>query len=234
MVTYDDLKEYLYELAYARIYMGGAATRKDVGFLIGRIVYTLKRKHAILPYKESDLDDFVRLEINEDFCNVLLGDCLGEFNGNLKELYHVGNLKDIMEKWFQIKLNSKIIGLYKKNLKVYCECGEQAVFVKRDKIQSGKEGYIYYCQSCGNMVGVHVGTNIPFGIPADKETRALRIKCHQLFDQKWNTPEEREEMYLWLMEKMGLNKAQTHFGKFNKTQCREALKILSARKDGYH
>lgn len=229
MVTYDDLKEYLYELACARIYMEGTQTKADVWFLIGRIVYILRRRKTILPYSEKDLDEFVRLQIDADFCNILLGDYLGEFNDDLKNLYHVGNLKDLLEKMLHITLDSRIIGLYKDHVTVICECGEKAAFMKRSRIQPGTGGYIYYCMACGNMVGVHAGTNIPFGTPADRETRALRVKCHQLFDQKWKTPEEREKAYLWLVKEMHLTKAEGHFGKFNKERCLQALKLLENR-----
>lgn len=234
MVSYDELKEYLYELAYDRIGLDfvGPATKKDVWFIIGRTIYILKKKHIILPYNDCDLDDFINMQLDADFFNNLLGDYLGELNDNLKELYHVGNLKDIIEKWFCVELNSRYIGLYKDNIKVFCECGEQAVFMPRKRIEPGKRGYIYYC-SCGRFVGVHAGTNIPFGIPADRETRALRIKCHELFDQRWKTPEERENAYRWLMGEMGLMKMQTHFGKFNKQQCLTAIQILQEQKSNF-
>lgn len=226
MVTYDDLKEYLYFLASVRIYMGGTRTKEDVWFLIGRIIYILRKRKVILPYSDKDLEEFVRLQIDADFCNLMLGEYLGEFNDDLKSLYHVGNLKDLLEQMLDITLDSRIIGLYKDHVTVICECGEQAVFMSRQKIQPGAGGNIYYCRACGNLVGVHAGTNIPFGTPADRETRALRVKCHQLFDQQWTTPEEREKAYKWLVKEMHLTKAEGHFGKFNKEKCLEALKLL--------
>lgn len=232
MVTYDELKEYLYELADARIDLEhtGPATKQDVWFIIGRTIYILKKKRVILPYNDKDLDEFIRLELDAEFYNNLLGNYLGELNDNLKELYHVGNLKDLVEKMLYIELDSRLIGLYKDNVEVICECGCKAKFISRKQIEPGKAGKIYYCYDCGNFVGVHAGTNIPFGIPADKITRALRVKCHNLFDERWRTPEEREAAYRWLMKEMGLSKSQTHFGKFNEAQCLQAIEILKNAK----
>lgn len=223
MVNYNELKDYLCGIAHCRV-SNFAEKEKDVRFLAGRIVYTLQ-KRRIYPYCDGELPRFVRIQLDAEFLNGFLADYLGRFNDDPKELYHTGVLRDILEEWFDVRLDGYQIGLYKDHVKAVCECGERAKFIPRNKIEPGRKGYIYLCD-CGRFVGVHIGTNIPLGIPTDRETRALRAKCHKSFDKKWRTPEERENTYRWLSEKMKLTKAQTHFGKMNKEQCREALRIL--------
>ena len=63
--------------------------------------------------------------------------------------------------------------------------------------------------------------------PADEETRQLRIKCHNLFDKRWNTRKRRNQAYLELSHILGIKKEECHFGMFNKEQCEKALKILN-------
>ena len=87
-------------------------------------------------------------------------------------------------------------------------------------------GYSYECRQCHATVGCHKGTARPLGILADKETKELRMECHELFDSKWRNPRERRALYKQLADLMGISPEDCHFGKMNKKQLWIALSII--------
>src|SRR5579872_5741293 len=44
---------------------------------------------------------------------------------------------------------------------------------------------LHYPARCEYSIGAHQNTREPFGFPADRATRALRVKLHQLIDPLW-------------------------------------------------
>ena len=63
--------------------------------------------------------------------------------------------------------------------------------------------------------------------PADKETRRLRHRCHNLFDQLWKHGiMRRKAAYAWLAGEMGITTDRCHFSLFGKEECRQAIEIL--------
>lgn len=107
------------------------------------------------------------------------------------------------------------------------DCGAQLV------LKSSKFGNFYGCEkygetSCGGAVGCHKGTEFALGVPADKETRALRIAAHEAFDQLWKDVKmTRKEAYRWLEGVMQLTPEEAHIGMFNAEQCRQLIEKVS-------
>lgn len=80
---------------------------------------------------------------------------------------------------------------------------------------------------CRGTHSAHQNSGKPMGIPADKETKAWRIKAHAAFDpyvRKWF--QSRPEGYRFLQNVMGLTAEQAHIAKFNIEQCQKLIKLI--------
>lgn len=103
-------------------------------------------------------------------------------------------------------------------------CGDKLIW------KESRYGGFYGCASwartrCRGSVGCHPGTKIPLGTPADAETKALRIKAHDLFDNMWKTEGmSRKAAYEWLADAMGVDEA--HIGWMNKSDLEKLIEIL--------
>ena len=101
-------------------------------------------------------------------------------------------------------------------------------------LKESKYGQFYGCDKwattgCSGSVGAHPDAT-PIGIPADKETKALRIEAHQLFDHLWQGGAiSRKEVYLWLSDAMGMTTDEAHIGNFNAEQCRKLIRLRKGR-----
>jgi ssDNA-binding Zn-finger/Zn-ribbon topoisomerase 1 len=78
--------------------------------------------------------------------------------------------------------------------------------------------------ACNGAHGAHPdGT--PLGVPADKTTRAARVRAHEMFDRLWkNAPSNRKKRkrvkwYAMLREHMQLTREQCHIGSMTREQC---------------
>lgn len=93
--------------------------------------------------------------------------------------------------------------------------------------RDGRPHLFYSCllwPICESTIGSDTRGN-PQGVPGDKETKQLRIECHQVFDSWWkNGSMTRKEAYLELQAVMEMLEAEAHFGSFNAEQCREFLR----------
>jgi ssDNA-binding Zn-finger/Zn-ribbon topoisomerase 1 len=83
-------------------------------------------------------------------------------------------------------------------MSVVCICGASMV------LRNSKYGKFYGCSQypkCQETHGAHPDGS-PLGIPADKETRDLRIEGHKLLSTIWDyrDKKQRKEMYKWLKE----------------------------------
>jgi len=89
----------------------------------------------------------------------------------------------------------------------------------------------FVCPSCSARVGCHALTGKPLGTPANAELRALRRRCHDLFDPLWNRgarhlrPIARAGAYAWLAEKLGVDRV--HFGEADVELARRAAGFLA-------
>lgn len=101
-------------------------------------------------------------------------------------------------------------------------------FINKD----GSPRKFYGCTrwpDCDGTHSAHQNSGKPMGIPADKETKAWRIKAHAMFDpyvKKWFP--NRPEGYKFLQNVMGLTSAQAHIGRFTIEQCEKLIKIIES------
>lgn len=69
--------------------------------------------------------------------------------------------------------------------------------------------------------------------PATAETRALRHRCHEIFDPSWRDRTRfpsRNAAYRWLAKVMGLSRDDAHIGMFDREQCLRLIGILEGEK----
>lgn len=113
-------------------------------------------------------------------------------------------------------------------------CGSPVVYTSNAEIY-GREygtGRCYLCRNCGAFVGVHPGTDIPFGTLANEELREYRKEAHFWFDRIWKRPTRittRYKAYGWLALKMELPREKTHIGMFEKEQCIKVVELVKQR-----
>ncbi len=80
--------------------------------------------------------------------------------------------------------------------------------------------------ACGAYVGCHSGTEQPYGTPANKELRHLRMRTHELFDPYWEKHGmTRTEAYAFLANRLKVPTAECHIGMFDAEQCKRAIQI---------
>ena len=88
----------------------------------------------------------------------------------------------------------------------------------------GEWPFIYYCHDCGAAVGCHCNTHNPLGRMADKETRLLRMQCHNVFDPLWKSGLlSRSAAYKWLASALNIPKEQTHISWLTKENLEVAI-----------
>lgn len=86
------------------------------------------------------------------------------------------------------------------------------------------------CTKCDARVGCHRHNGRPLGTLANAELRALRARCHNIFDGIWRAAPERireyvrRGAYVWLSCELGVQAA--HFGHMDEAQARRALAML--------
>lgn len=93
--------------------------------------------------------------------------------------------------------------------------------------RDGRPHLFYSCllwPICESTIGSDPRGN-PQGRPADAQTRALRVQCHQKFDTIWQSHQmTRKQAYRLLQRVMELPESEAHFGNFTKEQCEEFLR----------
>ena len=116
-------------------------------------------------------------------------------------------------------------------------CGGPVIYTSNSRIY-GKEygsGKMYYCTECGAYVGTHEPRpKEALGVLANAEMRAIKIKCHELFDAKWKNEATskkrhiaRQHAYKWLAEKLGISVEECHFGYFDLETLEKVYELLS-------
>ena len=107
-------------------------------------------------------------------------------------------------------------------------CGSSSVeFCENGTVYGQNQGdwpYLWHCPDCQAAVGCHPGTKFPLGIMADKETRALRLRCHEVFDQIWKSRYYSRTMaYKWLASKLQIRSALCHIAWLTKQQLETTI-----------
>jgi len=112
-------------------------------------------------------------------------------------------------------------------------CGGLVILTTNAAIY-GKEygnGKCYKCTNCDSYVGVHDGTITPLGRLADKEMRALKKRCHALFDPVWKEHKyiSRSQAYTVLADALNIPAGECHFGWFDKDMLARCLDIINKK-----
>lgn len=85
---------------------------------------------------------------------------------------------------------------------------------------------VWYCGHCGASVGCHPGTDIPLGKMADRTTRQLRKKAHEVFDPIWRKGLlSRSQAYAWLADQLGIRVEECHISWFDAETCEKVIRI---------
>lgn len=116
-------------------------------------------------------------------------------------------------------------------------CGSnQIAFINNAFIYGKPVGdwpYLWFCYECKASVHSHRGTRSPLGTMAGTEIKTLRIAAHRAFDCLWLTDRilDRNDAYLWLADKLGLEVSKCHIGMLTKQQLKlvETLSIEFVR-----
>lgn len=108
-------------------------------------------------------------------------------------------------------------------------CGGKVEYIP-NKFIYGKpygSGFCYHCCQCGAYVGTHtIRPKEAFGILANEEMRKMKMKCHDLFDRLWSTPQQRHKCYKWLANELNIPVEDCHFGYFDLETLKMAYEIL--------
>lgn len=115
-------------------------------------------------------------------------------------------------------------------------CGGVVKFVSNTRVYRGRQygnGVCYLCMDCGAYVGTHKHTpHLALGILSDRQMRAKKIKCHELFDKHWRCGSvSRSKMYDWLAKELKIDRKDCHFGYFDMRMLSRAYNLLKSIKD---
>lgn len=108
------------------------------------------------------------------------------------------------------------------------ECGAPMKLRKTSKYtyKNGKPRLFYGCTRYPGCTGTHNAhpNGKPLGIPADKETRELRVKLHKELAKWWNydNKEQRNDMYDFLKA----NTKNGHISMMDKDELNKLLGLL--------
>jgi ssDNA-binding Zn-finger/Zn-ribbon topoisomerase 1 len=97
-------------------------------------------------------------------------------------------------------------------------------------LKEGKHGLTYFCDKFPHCRGNHKASKRgkPMGIPANEQTRKLRIEAHIALERLYKGKEAimtKTEAYGFLAYSMRLKPKQAHISRFNEHQCK-VLKAL--------
>ena len=110
------------------------------------------------------------------------------------------------------------------------DCGADMPLVPNPK----KKGMYYQCVN-GCCTHGAMPNGKPLGVPADKATRAARMKAHRVFDRLWSGPAAtmtRRKAYRLMQKLMGLSDHKAHIAMFDAAQCRTLIQRLHEHQKG--
>lgn len=119
-------------------------------------------------------------------------------------------------------------------------CGGHVIYTDNAILykESKGLGFCYYCEDCYASVSCNKRKETlkngdvvfsPLGNLGDKETRQLRIRCHQILDERWKLRQtmKRSTAYRKLAIGMGIPVESCHFALMNKKQLYYAIDVLT-------
>jgi ssDNA-binding Zn-finger/Zn-ribbon topoisomerase 1 len=102
-------------------------------------------------------------------------------------------------------------------------------------LKSSRFGPFYGCArwpdtGCPGSHGAHPdGT--PLGVPANRETKAARVRAHAAFDTLWRGGGmKRRAAYRWMQDALGLTSDEAHIGRFDVPTCERLIAAVEARR----
>ena len=115
------------------------------------------------------------------------------------------------------------------NKEIKCgECGSPMRL-----LESRQYGKFYGCvkwPECSGTHGAHQKTGEPLGIPANTETKKMRILAHEAFDTLWKNGEmKRKDAYKWMEEILSLSSEEAHISKFDITTCELLISAIKKK-----
>ncbi len=169
-----------------------------------------------------------------------------------KHIVECTNLKRFIEKLFDVKLDLAACGL-DFDYDVYCPCGEKTIYredarvFNSDIFEDGRYAHMYRsnrrkydtygewtageykCPACGKRCFTHMGTKIPYGMPADRRTRSERNKIHALIDELCDSRERRRSLYIELAYTLGISVKDMHVGNLDYDDCQKVVDYINER-----
>ena len=86
---------------------------------------------------------------------------------------------------------------------------------------------MYSCDNCHAQVGTHtINNDIAMGTLADSETRAMRIKVHNLLDRFWRSNNGRGRAYQKLADELGIDRSECHISYMDLETLKQVEQIL--------
>lgn len=217
---------------------GGKNNEQDIMNIFAAAAHMEINKGNLLPYYDSTKEaiDAIKSCVGKDSIQKALKlryERESKYDNDPKIAAKYGILTEKIEKLFNVTLDKTYIGLYKGDAPI-CECGNKCVFI--NDYEEGKRhhsGMIWYCEECGSSIGVHRGTDMPLGMPGNRQLRQKRYEAHKEIDRLIGSGLSKDSIYKILSRKMNLKRSVTHMGMFTEEQCEEALKLLKEMKGGY-
>ena len=108
-------------------------------------------------------------------------------------------------------------------------CGAPMILRSADGIykDNSQHNTLYVCRNypeCDTYVRTRPGTAQPFGTPANRELRALRIQAHRCFDViHQNGYMTKRDAYVWLAALLQAPQSQAHIGFLSEYSCRRVI-----------
>lgn len=100
------------------------------------------------------------------------------------------------------------------------ECGSPMV------LRHSRFGPFFGCTSFPDCRGTHGAhpDGRPLGIPADRQTKKMRIEAHEAFDGLWQDRGwSRGRGYHWLQKVLRLGRDDCHIGRFDVRMCKRVI-----------
>lgn len=103
------------------------------------------------------------------------------------------------------------------------------VYHKKKTLKKTKGEKVWVCSKfpqCDSYVRCFKGTDIPMGRVSNARLRTLKIEAHKQFDSIWKSNlTSRENAYIWLANKLGIEVYECHIGMFDIKQCQEVIRL---------
>ena len=111
------------------------------------------------------------------------------------------------------------------------------------RVGASRYGLTYLCDNRPDCTCIHTAhaDGSPKGVPANKATRKARVDAHSWFDRLWewgkvvpgHRPFNRYMAYVWLSQKLGIQRKKCHIGRFDLATCERVIELVKVKIDEY-